>query len=85
VKLITNRGCWFKVAIIQHNGHKQNEFADMSCEEKCDETLPNLIFFKRKHPRKGEKKKPVGQEGPKDQASKQLKRGRPQGGKGRNH
>jgi hypothetical protein len=43
-----------------------------------DETLPNSI--KRKHPRKGEKKKQRAST--KVQASKQPKRGEPQGGKG---
>jgi hypothetical protein len=42
-----------------------------------DETLPN--FVKRKHPRKGEKKKQWART--KVQASKQPKRGKPQGGK----
>jgi hypothetical protein len=42
-----------------------------------DETLPN--FIKRKHPRKGEKKKQRART--KVQASKQPKRGVPQGGK----
>jgi hypothetical protein len=42
------------------------------------ETLPN--FTKRKHPRKGEKKKQEART--EVQASKQPKRGRPQGGKG---
>jgi hypothetical protein len=43
-----------------------------------DETLSN--FIKRKHPRKGEKKKQGART--KVQASKQPKRGPPQGGKG---
>jgi hypothetical protein len=47
---------------------------------KDDETLPN--FIKRKYPRKGEKKKQGART--KVQASKQPKRGGPQGGK-RNH
>jgi hypothetical protein len=42
------------------------------------EALPN--FIKRKHPRKGEKKKQGAMT--KVQASKQPKRGRPQGGNG---
>jgi hypothetical protein len=45
-----------------------------------DETLPN--FIKRIHPRKGEEKKQGART--KVQASKQPKRGGPQGGKG-NH
>jgi len=43
-----------------------------------DESLPN--FIKRKHPRKGEQKKQGAWT--KVQASKQPKRGGPQGGKG---
>jgi hypothetical protein len=43
-----------------------------------DETLPN--FIKRKHPRQGENKKRGART--EVQASKQPKRGRPQGGKG---
>jgi hypothetical protein len=45
-----------------------------------DETLPN--FIKRKHPKKGREKKNNGQGRKSKQASKQLKRGGPQGGKG---
>jgi hypothetical protein len=46
-----------------------------------DETLSN--FIKRKHPRKGEKKKQGTRT--KVQASKQPKRGGPQGGRKGNH
>jgi hypothetical protein len=43
-----------------------------------DETLPN--FIERKHPRKGEKRKPGAET--KVRASKQPNKGGPQGGKG---
>jgi hypothetical protein len=45
-----------------------------------DETLPNFIRKKKKHPRKGEKKKQGART--KVQASKQPNRGGPQGVKG---